>query len=118
MSLFANVSFRSHSGLDLSWKLECDALTPDDWAWAAARVAERYSFTDVMGVPEGGLPFERALKPHRKSGGEYFLVVDDVLTTGSSILSAMAGMPNALGIVLFARRQEPVGVKAPFTYWP
>ena len=31
IDLFQKVDFKSHSGLDLSWKIEMDALTPNEW---------------------------------------------------------------------------------------
>lgn len=117
-TLFDNTPFRSHSGLGLLWKIECNALTPEDWAWAAARVAERYSFREVAGVPQGGIPFERALKPYRNPTANEFLVVDDVLTTGNSLRYVMGCVPDSLGVVLFARGPLPPQVEAIFTYWP
>ena len=117
MTLLDNTPFHSHSGLELLWKIECNALTDADWAWAAARVAERYSFRDVVGVPQGGLPFEYALKPYRDPSAELFLVVDDVLTTGNSMSYVMGCVPDAIGVVLFARGPLPRNVEAIFTYW-
>ncbi len=29
--LFKSVNFKSHSGLDLSWKIECDVLSDSEW---------------------------------------------------------------------------------------
>ena len=31
MNLFQKVDFKSSAGLDLSWKIECDAITDDEW---------------------------------------------------------------------------------------
>jgi hypothetical protein len=53
MALFDNKPFKSKSGAILQWKVECDALTDEDWEWAAARIAERFTFCDVEGVPTG-----------------------------------------------------------------
>lgn len=115
MSLFQNIDFTSHSGVPLTWKIECDALTPDDWAWAAARVAERVSFHSIVGIPTGGWRFGDALEQYKRDDGHYFLLADDVLTTGRSfrewheILATNAHpiRPNFLGVVLFARIPPP-----------
>ena len=31
IDLFQKIDFKSHSGLDLTWKIEMDALTPNEW---------------------------------------------------------------------------------------
>ena len=31
MDLFQSVNFKSHSGLNLTWKIEIDALSEQDW---------------------------------------------------------------------------------------
>jgi len=111
MTLFLEKDFLSHSGANLKWKVECDALSEDDWAWASARVAEQFSFRGVHGVLKGGILFEKHLRKYVKPDGYCFLIVDDVLTTGSSMEAAREAtkyrhseVPR-IGVVLFARRE-------------
>ncbi len=55
--MFVEGAFTGSAGGTLPWKVECDALSEKDWRWAAARVAARYTFRDVHGIPDGGLRF-------------------------------------------------------------
>ena len=112
MSLFQLGSFVGASGLALPWKIECDTLTDDDWAWAAKYVQERLMFGEVEGVPTGGLKFAAALDKY-KTLGCGLLIVDDVLTTGHSI-NKYRGNRQANGFVLFARNVSPVLRLAPW----
>ncbi len=121
--LFKRESFRSHSGIILPWKIECDALETEDWIWAAARVAERFSFHACKGVPRGGLPFAKALSAHCDEGSPNVLICDDVLTTGGSIESTRnhlllkGGTSPIIGVVLFARAVPPDWVHAIWRLW-
>jgi hypothetical protein len=113
-TLFKIGRFRSHTGLDLNWKVECDALTPQDWAALAAVVAEmrRYSFSEVEGVPNGGLKFAEALRPYAHPRAGTLLIVDDVMTTGESMEDHRQGR-EAIGVVAFSRtRKMPHWVRA------
>lgn len=98
--------FESHSGLSLDWKIECDALTKDDWDTLAFIVSENFSFKTVKGVPTGGWKFAEALRYYENENSTYHLIVDDVLTTGTSMDEAL-GMhihqESVFGIVVFAR---------------
>lgn len=86
--LFQIGDFIAHSGLKLEWKLECDALDEDDWAVIARMLMDYQTrpFCDVTGIPRGGLPLAKALKPYASGNttSHYALVVDDVYTTGMS----------------------------------
>ena len=31
IDLFQKINFISHAGLPLTWKIECDAISPDEW---------------------------------------------------------------------------------------
>ena len=112
MSLFQLNPFTSHSGLTLPFKIECDALTEDDWeALAAVAVPMLPPFTHVFGVPLGGMKFESALAKHvaQEPQPHRVLVCDDVLTTGASMEKARAQYPAAhvIGLVAFARGDWP-----------
>ena len=61
--MFNATPFVSHSGLKLSWKLDCDSLTDNDWACLAKIVADSIHFKEVYAVPTGGVKFAEALKP-------------------------------------------------------
>lgn len=85
-SLFKLGGVRLAGGDFSMWKVECDALTPDDWAALAYMAVERFSLTfgRVEGIPTGGEPFAKALRPYASPLARRVLVVDDVYTTGSS----------------------------------
>ena len=115
--LFRDGGFISHAGVPLSWKIECDELTDDDWACIAARVARVTRFNRVIGVPSGGLAFARALEPYAKDDRySPTLIVDDVLTTGASMwkIHRELGFSDTKGVVLFARGRCPDWVKPVF----
>lgn len=117
MSLFQLGDFTLRSGERSRWKVECDELTAEDWDALAVMAMERFNlvFRDALGVMRGGLPFERALKPYAVASGP-ILVVDDVLTTGASLLGMMSGWPgDSIGLVAFARCPVPDGVMALWT---
>ena len=50
MSLFIREDFISHAGLPLTWKVECDALTDNDYEALAKIVSEKLTFRDVKGL--------------------------------------------------------------------
>lgn len=103
--LFKLETFISHSKEILRWKIECDALTTDDWkclAWVTrARIG---SFGSVEGVPAGGCYLANWLEPYITRGP--LLIVDDVLTTGQSMEEHRA-QRAAIGAVIFARGPCP-----------
>lgn len=102
MSLFQRKNFISHSGVPLTWKIECDALTDEDWETLALIISERCSFKSVEGVPTGGLKLAAALQKYCSNKGYPLLIVDDVLTTGKSMWEHR-GDRDAVGYVVFAR---------------
>lgn len=117
MNLFQLGKFTSHAGNELNWKLECDALTPDDWECLAFMISERCQFGSVYGIPRGGVPLANALEKYCTNRSKTRLVVDDVYTTGKSMKEVMN--PTDLGFVVFARNKiwvEPTFyVRALFT---
>ena len=125
MSLFQLGKFMSHAGNELEWKIECDALTDDDWECLAKMIADRVMFHEVVGIPRGGSKLAAALQKYcetKKSEFDgilkidyYRLVVDDVWTTGTSMKEFMK--PGDFGYVVFARNRIPpdMSVRALFT---
>lgn len=108
MSLFQLGKFISHSGNELEWKIECDALTDDDWDCLAKMISERTQFGSVYGIPRGGTKLAKALEKYITPDSPIHLVVDDVWTTGNSMRVVMK--PGDLGFVVFAREQIPFEV--------
>lgn len=118
MSLFQLGKFISHAGNELDWKIECDALTDDDWECLAKMIADRIMFHEVVGIPRGGDKLAAALKKYCEPQNDvvtYRLVVDDVWTTGKSMKEFLD--LGDFGYVVFARNQIPAGipVRALFT---
>jgi orotate phosphoribosyltransferase len=113
MNLFQLGDFTLHTGQKSLWKIDCDALTKEDWATLARMIYGIVpSFSFIEGVPSGGLALAEALQLYRSSVGE-LLIVDDVLTTGTSMEELRAGR-DAIGVVVFARRPCPPWIKALF----
>lgn len=110
MSLFRHDPFTSHSGRKLDVKIECDALTEEDWE-ALAFIAAKHigSFRTALGVPRGGVPFARALLQHPHDDHDFGLptiICDDVYTTGNSMNEYKNNYCSGLkvkGIVAFSR---------------
>ena len=107
--LFKTGVFTSHSGAELLWKIECDALTDEDWETLAGIVANKWQFSSVEGIPRGGLKFADALHHHMTPDTATHLIVDDVFTTGASMSEALHRVSitganiDVLGFVVFAR---------------
>ena len=113
-ALFQRGAFKLHSGDVTTWKVECDALTAEDWEGLAAIALDRFSLAyiqRVIAVPRGGVPFAEALRPLIGGVGSV-LVVDDVLTTGASMRATMRQHPGSVGLVAFARGPLPPRVMA------
>lgn len=101
-----------HSGKTSEFKIECDSITESDWAtlaYLASRIVGEFS--SVYGVPMGGIPFADAMEKYVSDKGPR-LIVDDVLTTGGSMVEVMD--QSCVGLVAFARGKCPAGVKAVF----
>lgn len=116
MALFCCAgTIRLHSGLVSDWKIDCDALTDDDIEALAYLAATRLPpFGHIEGIPSGGLRFAEALRPYSKGGRR--LLVDDVLTTGGSMLEHY--QEGDLGVVIFARGPWPAWVEPLFAVGP
>ena len=87
MNLFQKIDFTSSAGLDLKWKIECDAISDDEWECIATMIMERTRpFRKAVGIPRGGIKLAQELDKY--STGYHrdpVCIVDDVLTTGNSM---------------------------------
>jgi hypoxanthine phosphoribosyltransferase len=113
MDLFVQKDFKGNSGIELDFKIECDALSDKSIETIACRI-NKYceendiKFSDVSGVPRGGIRLENALKKYVDENGDYVLIVDDVLTTGGSMEKHKTKIKketdkSILGFVVFDR---------------
>lgn len=107
LRLFSLETFILPSGRATHFKIECDALTKDDWA-ALARLAVEIlpPFSAVDGVPRGGILFADALEKYASPRANQLLIADDVWVTGLSMRQHRAKFrtwASPLGIVAFTR---------------
>ncbi len=106
-NLFNIGNFKLHSGSTSSFKIDCNALTSRDWDSLAYLISQKYKYDRVIGIPSGGLKLARALTQFSLNGYKT-LIVDDVLTTGSSFEEIRKRIKEeSFGIVIFARRKCP-----------
>jgi len=98
--MFDQKSFVSHAGISLDWKIECDDLTDEDLATLAKLVANKVTFSDVHGIPSGGIRFANALRSYVSITGPR-LLVDDVFSTGMSMREEY--QRGDIGVVIFSR---------------
>lgn len=132
VTLFKRGKFMSHAGLELDFKIECDALTDEDIECVAEYILSKTDFRFIVqGVPRGGNRLAEALE---KCAGLddcpipeapfNMMIVDDVLTTGMSMEKAKAEQPaqvhpdDVVGWVIFARSKTPDWVNAVFSLHP
>lgn len=116
MTIFQSGFFHLHSGSVSSWKVECDNLTEEDIRTLATIVCEHIEFSEVIGVPTGGLRLAEELKQRGYSAGTPPLIVDDVLTTGASMNEMRKQHPDSIGVGIFARGQVPAWISAIWQY--
>ena len=108
MTLFQTGTSKLHSGGISNFKIDCDALSGEDWRTLARIIADSFRFGKVVGIPTGGLKLAEALKPYISEGSRLTLVVDDILTTGHSMEEMRLDIPGSVwGIVVFARGRCP-----------
>ena len=121
MNLFQSVDFKSHAGLDLSWKIEMDALEDEEWVTISQMILELSEpFREAIGVPRGGTRLGKLLNQHGTGKRDNpILIVDDVLTTGGSMEDfkrkrVFRNPTKYIGWVVFARGYPPSWCKALF----
>ena len=52
IDLFQKIDFKSHGGLDLSWKIEMDALSDNEWKCIAHMINDLSKpFQAAIGIP-------------------------------------------------------------------
>ena len=121
--LFVEQDFIGHSGGELHWKIECDAITSPEWKCIARMIfeRERRPFQAAIGIPRGGVELGRWLNEYSTQNPEHpYLICDDVLTTGGSMDYFVDQyfrnrVPHGyFGWVVFARKQPQPWVKALF----
>ena len=113
--LFQSLNFKSHSGLNLSWKIEMDALTDPEWFTIKKMIMEiTPPFREAVGIPRGGDKLGDLLNEHATGKEEDpICIVDDVLTTGESMEHFLSQYQRnrrsftAIGWVVFARTRCP-----------
>lgn len=89
MSLFQEGEFTGHSGGQLKWKIECDALGVDDWKCLATMILdyEKRPFQAAIGIPRGGVMLGSFLNHYSSQNPkDPYLICDDVLTTVSILV--------------------------------
>lgn len=96
------------SGQLSAWKIDCEALTVDDWRTLAAMAAEILpSFGYVEPVPNGGIPFADALRFYADPDeSDTILIAEDVVTTGGS-MEKIRNDREVIGVCVFARGTPP-----------
>ena len=120
--LFQSIDFKSHSGLDLSWKIEMDALSDPEWFTIKKMIMELTPpFKEAVGIPQGGTKLGDLLNEHGTGKEEDpICIVDDVLTTGGSMEYFLTQYQRnrrpftVIGWVVFARGQCPGWVTSLF----
>ena len=120
VSLLQLATITLHSGKKSGYKIECDALTQTDIEAAASMLALILPpFSMALGVPRGGVRIADALDNFASDHQAPVCIVDDVLTTGGSMVAFRDQRPNtgrgAIGAVIFARGPCPDWVTPLFT---
>jgi hypoxanthine phosphoribosyltransferase len=121
--LFEKKKFISHSGEQLDFKIECDALNKKDIETLAYIIQKKFKFKEAIGIPNGGKKLALELHKYVDKKSKYVLIVDDVLTTGNSMRECKKEVLNRydelsiIGIVLFARSKPEYWIYPIFQMW-
>ena len=100
-----------HSGEKGDFKIECDALTSEDIETLAYLISKKFEFNGVYGVPTGAIRIANALKKYENKKAINYLIVDDVITTGKSMIEAYNKLKERepiIGVVIFARNKKSI----------
>jgi hypothetical protein len=107
MRLIQFGDFRSTANVDLRFKIECDALTDDEIEDIARIASPRLGpFGAVVGIPRGGIRLAEHFSEFIDPNSKEILVVDDVWTTGKSMIDYVSGFNEFAqwkGFVIFKR---------------
>jgi|TARA_B110000196_G_C20797726_1_gene498599 hypothetical protein len=121
MNLFQMVDFKSHSGLDLTWKIEMDALSKSEWFTISQMIMDiTVPFREAVGIPRGGTELGKLLNQYGTGKREDpICIVDDVLTTGGSMNEFLRkrqwrNPTDYIGWVVFSRTTTPEWITALF----
>jgi len=124
VNLFQQKEFFMHSGEFTTFKIECDALTDEDIETVAYLISKKFNFNRVQGIAKGGTRLGIALQKYCIEDSKNSLIVDDVLTTGSSMKDARYSMwavypggERVIGVVIFARGKCPDWITPIFQIW-
>src|SRR5687768_15364751 len=91
-NLFQLGDFTLASGAKSNFKIECDALRSQDWDCLAELLVKKLPpFSEVRGVPRGGLELQYRLKIYAEPQHNHIVYVDDVWTTGESMFNFISG---------------------------
>ena len=118
--LFAEEDFTGHSGGQLHWKIEMDALEDAEWECIARMINEyqKEPFQAAIGIPRGGLTLSMYLNDYStQNPKDPYLIVDDVLTTGGSMEEFKKEHfmdRRTIGWVVFARRKPAEWINSLF----
>lgn len=106
-SLFNHGEYELNSGKIVDFKIDCDYLSYDDIESLAKKIASKFTFWHVLGIPTGGNRLEQALYKHCTDDNKNLLLIDDVITTGNTMniyRDKYKGEYNKiLGVVIFSR---------------
>lgn len=87
MNLFQLKEKKPNSGQISEFKIECDALTNEDWDCIAFLLSQKLpNFKRAIGVPKGGNVLAQKMQEYATDKESLpTLICDDVLTTGKSL---------------------------------
>lgn len=124
INLFRHGIFKLSSGDILTFKVECDALTNEDYRALAHIVEDRIRYRVAIGVPSknkkpsNAEKFANALNEYATGHtGDITLIVDDVLTTGKTLMEFTNKLKakqqlQYRGLVMFARKPIPPSMRS------
>lgn len=123
MNLFQDGALWGTSGINLEFKIDCDALSDSDIRTLAQIARRRLVYpSKVIPVPTGGNRLAKELAKQGLVRTGNTVIVDDVWTTGTSVLKVAVenNLLDKLGssaqcLVIFARGSYPHWVRPLFT---